>query len=163
MIHISHYFLGDQETAGTVLNLHKHTAAITIVRTQLYLQNPYLVTVFSFLLSKWLNPGERFSFGDRLGLYVTDTGANMISRLAVRDKVCLSTWNFSLCSISHLCDAYIFKECFSKCLHVYLNYMKSTSWHKSEILMLSMILGEFPPPLLSIRLKQTSYLSLFFF
>lgn len=62
-----------------------------MIRTQLYSPGSYLVTVFSFLLSKWLNPGERFSFGDRFGLYVTDTGANMISLLAAKDKVCLST------------------------------------------------------------------------
>lgn len=59
-------------------------------RTQLYSQDPYLVTVFSFLLSKWLKPGERFSFGDRFGLYVTDTGANIISLLAAKDKVSLT-------------------------------------------------------------------------
>lgn len=91
MTQIFHNFLNEQKPTGTVLSLHKHTAAITIFRTQLYSQNSYLVTVFSFLLSKWLNPGERFSFGDRFGLYVTDTGANIISRLAVRDKVHSST------------------------------------------------------------------------
>lgn len=48
-------------------------------------------------------------------------------------------------------DAYIFEECFLKCLHAYLNYMRSTSWHISEIFMLSMISGEFPPPILSIK------------
>lgn len=46
----------------------------------------YLVTVFSFLLSQWLKPGDRFSFGDRFGLQVTATGASMISRLAVGRK-----------------------------------------------------------------------------
>lgn len=50
------------------------------------LADGYLVIVFSFLLSKWLNPGDRFSFGDRLGLQVTARGASMISRLAAKGK-----------------------------------------------------------------------------
>lgn len=50
-------------------------------------------------------------------------------------------------------DAYIFEECYLKCLHAYLNYMRSTSWHISEIFMLSMISAELPPPHIIYQIK----------
>lgn len=93
-----------------------------MIRTQLYSQDPYLVTVFSFLLSKWLKPGERFSFGDRFGLYVTETGANIISLLAAKDKVSLTTKTSpNAVSPSHDQMLASQKNAFQSCLHVSLN------------------------------------------